>query len=172
METHRCNRECRRHGCTPKTLPPTKTQGGAAPVTSSLPLYYLDQNQSLATVYSATQQQCELMKAAGRGRYITHGKAFQLCELAPAPRNPYACSESPDSSASISVSEMKANVGEPGETPGADLPRHIMVRAQQKLYTIGHHEDGSYDSKAPLAFGAPSWPVTGSASKASRDAAV
>jgi hypothetical protein len=98
------------------------------------------------------------MKGAGRGRFINHRKAFQLIELRPV-QHRFIPSLSHDSSASISVTEMRANVGEPSDTPGAELPRHIMQRAQQKIRAIGTRLQGTFDSRAPLAFGAWSWPV-------------
>jgi hypothetical protein len=159
MELHRCNRDCRRHGCarvwkSAKPGPQVKASTAAA-----LPLFYLDQNQSETTPYSVTCDQADKMKDAGRGRYINHGKAFQLWESAPAPRHRYVCSESPDSAASISVTEMQANAGVPADTPGSHLPRHLIKRAQQKVHAIGHRLTGTFDTKATLAFGASSWPI-------------
>jgi hypothetical protein len=163
MEFHRCNRECRRHGCAEvRTAKVTKTDARTAAsikAASNVPLFYLDQNQSEATTYQVTRDQADKMKAAGRGKYINHSKAFQLYESAPAPRLRYVCSESPDSTASISLSEMQAFAGVPSDTPGSYLPRHLVVRARQKIHAIGRRLAGTFDTKAPLAFGAWSWPV-------------
>jgi hypothetical protein len=161
METHRCNRDCRRHGCVfpPGAASAKKSSKVKTSTAEVLPLYYLDQNQSQTTPYSVTREQADKMKGAGRGKFIYHHKAFQLCEPAPAPRHRYVCSESPDSTASISLSEMQAFAGVPSDTPGSHLPRHIEQRARQKVNAIGRRLEGTFDAKAPLAFGAPSWPV-------------
>jgi hypothetical protein len=161
MDTHRCNRDCRRHGCahpreTASAKKPGQIKTGRVEV---LPLFYLDQNQSQQTPYSVTREQADKMKDAGRGKFIYHHKAFQLCEFAPAPRHRYVCSESPDSTASISLSEMQAFAGVPSDTPGSHLPRHLEQRARQKVNAIGRRLEGTFDPKAPLAFGARSWPV-------------
>jgi hypothetical protein len=157
LESHRCNRDCRRHGCVGRTR--AEKLATSTKAVESLPLFYLDQNQSEPTPYSVTREQADKMKAAGRGKYIYHSKAFQLGELAPAPRHRYIPSLSADSSPSISVNEMQANAGVPGDTPGADLPRHVKQRARQKIHAIGRRLEGTFDPKAPLAFGARSWPI-------------
>lgn len=158
---HRCNRDCRRHGCafvSTAEVPATAAEAVNAKEKAAVPLFYLDQNQSGATPYEVTAEQAAAMKAAGRGKFINRGKAFQLCESAPVGRS-FVPSESYDSTASISVSEMLANAGVPASTPGADLPRHLAQRARQKVQAIGGRLDGTFDRKATLAFGAPSWPV-------------
>jgi hypothetical protein len=126
-----------------------------------LPLFYLDQNQSGSTVYEVTRVQAAAMKEAGRGRFINRGKAFQLSEASPVRLN-FICSLSTDSTASISPSEMEANVGiTPNNgSPNEPALRHIVVRAQQKVHAIGGRLEGTFDPRAPLAFGAPSWPVS------------
>lgn len=167
---HRCNRDCRRHGCAHRGQGSTPTIPGKASKSNAntpLPLFYLDQNQSEATCYSVTRDQADKMKAAGRGKYINHSQAFQLCELAPV-RHRFVCSESVDSAASISVTEMQANAGVPPDTPGSSLPRHVRQRAEQKIKAIGGRLEGTFDSKATLAFGAPSWPVKETAVLAAR----
>jgi hypothetical protein len=126
---------------------------GAPP---SVPLFYIDQNQSMPTPYSVTQAQADAMKAAGRGRYINRCKAFQLCELAPvSPR--FTPSLTADSAASISLAEMEANVGIAGDLKDwreeAPAPRHLVQRAQQKVKAIGRHDKDTFDDKATLAFG-------------------
>jgi hypothetical protein len=159
LASHRCNRDCRRHGCVFEGTDTFVESAGAIESRSEVPLFYLDQNQSEPTNYQVTLEQARKMKDAGRGQFMNHAKAFQLWESAPAPRHRYVCSESPDSSASISVTEMQANAGVPSDTPGSHLPRHIMKRARQKIHAIGRRLQGTFDSKAPLAFGAFSWPV-------------
>jgi hypothetical protein len=114
----------------------------------------------VATNFSVTAAQAEAMKEAGRGRYINRGRAFQLCEAAPvSPR--FTPSQSGESDASISMTEMEANVGIAGDLKDwreeAPAPRHIVERAQKKIRAIGRHDEGTFDDKAPLAFGA--WPV-------------
>jgi len=123
-------------------------------------LYYLDQNQGGATSYEVTHAQATAMKAAGRGQFINRGKAFQLYESAPQRLN-FICSGSTDSTASISLSEIQANVGITSNNGSPNEPalRHVVNRAQQKVHAIGRHLEGTFDSKAPLAFGAPSWPI-------------
>jgi len=133
---------------------PASTRATAAPL--SVPLFYIDQNQSLPTPYSVTQAQADAMKSAGRGRYINRCKAFQLCELAPvSPR--FTPSLTADSAASISLAEMEANVGIAGDLKDwreeAPAPRHLVQRAQQKVRAIGRREKDTFDDKATLAFG-------------------
>jgi hypothetical protein len=156
MESHRCSRECRRHGCRGQNLSAIVQ----AAATECVPLYYLDQNQGGATDYEVTRPQAHAMKNAGRGRFINRGKAFQLSEMQPVRLN-FICSKSTDSTASISPSEIYANVGITPNNGSPNEPplRHIVVRAQQKIQAIGRRLEYTFDSKAQLAFGAPSWPV-------------
>ena len=159
---HRCTRNCRRHGCAwARPGKPASAVPMARTVSESMPLYYMDQNQSGSTPYEVTEVQAIAMHSAGRGRYINHRKAFQLGELAPL-RQTFFCSVSTDSSTSISMQEMQANVGiTPNQgSPNEPPVRHSVIRAQQKVRAIGRHLEGSFDPKAPLAFGAPSWPVS------------
>lgn len=157
MESHRCSRECRRHGCRGQNL---SAIAQATAATECVPLYYLDQNQGGATDYEVTHAQACAMKNAGRGRFINRGKAFQLGELAPLRLN-FICSKSTDSTASISPSEIYANVGITSNNGSPNEPplRHIVVRAKQKIEAIGRRLEHTFDSKAQLAFGAPSWLV-------------
>lgn len=126
-----------------------------------MPLYYLDQNQGGSTPYQVTGAQALAMHGAGRGRFINHRKAFQLGELAPLRQN-FICSLSTDSSASISPSEMEANVGitPNNSSPNEPALRHLVQRAQQKIRAIGERLEHTFDAKAPLAFGASSWPLS------------
>jgi hypothetical protein len=126
-----------------------------------VPLYYLDQNQGGSTVYEVTRAQAKAMKDAGRGKYINRGKAFQLHESSPLRLN-FVCSASSDSTASISPSEMLANVGITSNNGSPNEPalRHVVKRAKQKIDAMGRHEEGTFDPRAPLAFGAGSWPVS------------
>jgi hypothetical protein len=154
---HSCSRVCRRHWC---AFPRHSRHAAsfARPAPESVPLFYVDQNQSGSTPYEVTGAQAVAMRNAGRGRFINRGKAFQLCEMAPL-RQQFFCSMSTESTASISPSEMEANVGiTPNNgSPNEPALRHIVIRAQQKVHAIGRRLVGSVDSKAPLAFGAPSW---------------
>lgn len=159
--SHSCSRICRRHGCVfPRHSRRVASFTRSAPE-KSVPLFYIDQNQSGSTVYEVTGAQAVAMRNAGRGRFINRGKAFQLCEMAPL-RQDFICSMSTQSTASISPSEMEANVGiTPNNgSPNEPALRHIVIRAQQKVHAIGRLLVGSVDSKAPLAFGAPSWLVS------------
>ena len=53
-----------------------------------------------------------------------------------------------DSSASISLAEMKANVGITEDEAGTPVPRHIVQRARQKIRAIGMRlEAGGFDSR-------------------------
>jgi hypothetical protein len=138
--------------------PRSDKEGSAQKAASPLavPLFYIDQNQSLPTPYSVTRAQADAMKAAGRGRYINRCKAFQLCELAPlSPR--FTPSLTAASAASISLAEMEANVGIAGDLidwrEEAPAPRHLVQRAQQKVKAIGRREKDTFDDKATLAFG-------------------
>lgn len=158
---HRCSRDCRRHGCAFPLRAATLTAAAVVAPSDAVPLFYLDQNQSGSTPYEVTHVQAGAMKDAGRGRFINRGKAFQLAERAPIRLN-FVCSVSTDSTASISPSEMEANVGiTPNNgSPNEPALRHIVVRAQQKIRAIGQHQKDTFDSKAALAFGAISWPVS------------
>ncbi len=158
MESHRCSRGCRRHGCRVEYLSAIVQDVATA---ECVPLYYLDQNQGGATPYEVTRAQAKAMKDAGRGKFINRGKAFQLCESSPIRHN-FLCSTSSESTASISLSEIFANVGITANNGSPNEPslRHVVVRAQQKVHAIGRRLEGTFDPKAPLAFGAPSWPVS------------
>jgi hypothetical protein len=136
-------------------------QSVSAPKPSvSLPLFYLDQDQGRPTTYEVTHEQAKLMRDAGRGKFINRGRAFQLYEPTPL-RQSFICSASADSTASISVSESQANVGITSNngTPNEPALRHVVKRAQQKINAIGRRLEGTFDSKATLAFGAWSWPI-------------
>jgi len=163
MELHRCNRDCRRHGCaftgSNEQNPGISSIQPPKP-SISLPLFYLDQDQGRPTTYEVTHQQAKLMRDAGRGKFINRGRAFQLCEPAPL-RQSFLCSASADSTASISVSEIHANVGITSNNGSPNEPalRHVVKRAQQKINAIGRRLEGTFDPKATLAFGAWSWPI-------------
>jgi len=160
LASHSCNRDCRRHGCR-FSAPGETVPCIPAPVeVESIALYYMDQNQSLATRYEVTRVQAQAMKAAGRGRFINRGKTFQLFEMQPMLHS-FVCSSSTDSRASISLSEIQANVGITPNSASPNEPplRHLVLRAQQKINAIGRRLEGTYDPKAPLAFG--SWPQVG-----------
>ena len=148
MDHHRCNRECRRRGCSRLRKPAP----GLPETALATPLFYQDQDQGAPSPYSVTMPQASAMLAAGRGHYIHHKKAFQLHERSPqGPRVPP--SDSGNSDASIAVNEMRANVGEPPPEPGSSIASGTVKRAQQKVRAIGRYEIGTTDTKAPLARG-------------------
>jgi hypothetical protein len=123
-----------------------------------LPVFYNEQDLNGTPCSMATRYELQKLKARGEGKFVSHGKAFRLNRRGPAPPPArFSPSLSPDSTASISVAEVRANVGEPDVTPGAEIPRHIVKRAQQKIRAIGLRLEGTYDPRAVLAFG--SWPV-------------
>jgi hypothetical protein len=135
--------------------------------TGGIPVFYNEQDQTGKPCATVTRDEARDLKSAGEGKFIARGKAFQLGRRGPAPaRLSFRPSLSNDSDASISVNEMRANVGEPADTPGAEIPRHIVQRANQKIRAIGRRESGTFDSRAPLAFGASSWPIEGPGSSA------
>lgn len=151
-----------RHVCNRCARLPGRTAAAVETLaTIWIPLFYVDQNQSSPTPYQVTKEQALAMQAAGRGQFINHKKAFQLCERSPVRLN-FTCSASTDSTASISLSEMEANVGiTPNNgSPNEPALRHIVIRAKQKIRAIGGRLDGTYDARAPLAFGAVSWPLS------------
>jgi hypothetical protein len=160
LSSHRCNRDCRRHGCRFPASSETASCFLVPVEIESIPLYHLNQNQSLATRYEVTKIQAFAMQAAGRGKFINHKRAFQLAELEPL-LHQFVCSSSSDSRASISLSEIQANVGITPNSASPNEPplRHLVLRAQQKINAIGRRLEGTYDPKAPLAFG--SWPQVG-----------
>jgi hypothetical protein len=145
---HICNRACRRRGC---------SGGGAAPAADqpTIPAFYFDQDQGGQPTCFLTHDLAVELKRLGRGKFICHGKKFRF--EAKAPRRAadffFIPSESVDSSASISLAEIKANVGITEDEAGTPVPRHIVQRARQKIRAIGMRLEGSFDSRAPLAFG-------------------
>jgi hypothetical protein len=128
------------------------------PAAVALPLFYRDQNQGVPSSYSVTRAQANAMRDAGRGRFINRGLAFQLDELSPE-RPRFTPSQSGESDTSISMAEMEANVGIAGDLKDwqeeSPAPRHVVDRAQKKIRAIGRRDEGTFDEKAPLAFG--SW---------------
>ena len=78
------------------------------------------------------------MKLLDAGKFEKHGKIFRLHTRAPAATPPIVCSGSSDSCPSISVQEMRANIGEPdvNESGDGEFPRHIIQRAQEKIRAI------------------------------------
>jgi hypothetical protein len=127
---------------------------------SELPVFYNEQDQSGKPCGELSRGECWDLKRSGEGKFINRGAAFQLNRRGPAPPQPrFTPSLRSPSDASISLTEMRANVGEPSDTPGAEIPRHVMTRARQKINAIGRHEPETFDTKAPLAFGAQSWPL-------------
>lgn len=121
---------------------------------SEIPVFYNEQDQDGNPATYVSREEAWDLKRAGEGTFICRGKKFRLNRRGPAPPPlRFSSSLSPDSDASVSVSEMRANVGEPADTPGAEIPRHVVQRAQQKIRAIGERLGGTFDRKAPLAFG-------------------
>lgn len=120
-----------------------------------VPLFYLEQDAATEAPGKGqlTRGEARELKAAGLGVFIDHGQAFRLFESVPAPPRPPVPSDSGDSDATISVNEMRANVGEPPPEPGAMLARGTVKRAKQKIRAIAAYETGTTDTKAPLARG-------------------
>lgn len=137
-----------------------RSEAAPGPGTSELPVFYNEQDRSGQPCGSLSRGECWDLKRSREGNFVDRGTAFQLTRRGPAPAPlRYTPSLSSQSDASISLTEMRANVGEPSDTPGAEIPRHVVKRAQQKIGVIGRREPYTFDSKAPLAFGARSWPV-------------
>jgi hypothetical protein len=121
----------------------------------TIPAFYFDQDQGGRPTCFLTHGLAVELKRLDRGRFICHGKKFRF--EAQAPRRAtdffFVPSESVESSASISPAELLANVGITEDEAGTPAPRHIVQRARQKIRAIGARLEGSFDSKAPLAFG-------------------
>jgi hypothetical protein len=127
-------------------------RGGAAG--AAVPAFWFDQDDATEPCCILTREQAHLMKAAKLGKFENHGRTFRLAQSAPEPvQFRFTPSESVDSAASISLAEMKANAGITKDEDGTPAPRHIVQRARQKVRAIGRRIEGSFDAKAPLAFG-------------------
>jgi hypothetical protein len=119
-----------------------------------VPVFYNEQDQNGQPCTVATRDELKVLKRKGEGKFINRGKAFRLNRRGPTPPpQRYSPSLSTPSDASISVGEIRANVGEPADTPGAEIARHVVKRAQEKIRAIGAREEGTFDQKAVLAFG-------------------
>jgi hypothetical protein len=122
---------------------------------ATIPAFYFDQDQSGREICFLSHELAVELKRLGRGKFICHGKKFRF--EAKTPRRAadffFIPSESVESSASISLAEVLANVGITEDEAGTPAPRHIVQRARQKIRAIGMRLEGSFDSRAPLAFG-------------------
>jgi hypothetical protein len=166
---HNCNCRCRRFGC------PLLTGAARAEATrkrrqertvrraiavanagsASILLLYHDQAESSRPRRETTLENARLLKLLRAGRFESHGKIFRLDQKAPAPEMPrFTCSDDPESSASISLQEMKANVGITDNTgePGDPPLRHLVQRAQEKIGSVGRG-DYTNDIKAVVISG-------------------
>jgi len=166
---HNCNCRCRRFGCpllsgTARAEATRRRRSdriahraiAAANAGSELiPLLYHDQAESSRPRREITLENARLLKLLHAGRFENHGKIFRLDQPAPAPEMPrFTCSDNPDSSASISLQEMKANVGITDNTgePGDPPLRHLVQRAQEKICSVGRG-DYTNDIKAVVISG-------------------
>jgi hypothetical protein len=150
--THVCNRGCRRHGCDGRGTAPAATE-------PTIPAFYFDQDHDGQPACLLTHDLASELKRLERGRFISHGKKFRFDAKAPLRELPnFKVSESADSCESISVAEMKANVGITDDEPGEPAPRGVVRHARQKVRAIRDRE--GFDKNAPLAFGSrPVYPL-------------
>jgi hypothetical protein len=129
-------------------------RGGAA--SAEVPTFWFGQSDAETPCCVLTREQARLMKAAQLGKFENHGRTFRLVAATPTAESGsrFTISQSVESSESISLSEMLANVGITARTSD-DLdqpaPRHIVQRAQEKVRAIRDGE--GFDESAPLAFG-------------------
>jgi hypothetical protein len=166
---HDCNSRCRRFGCPLLTgaaraaatrmrrrlREDGRALAAARAASSTILLLYHDQAENSRPRRETTLENARVMKLLRAGKFENHGKIFRLDQKAPAVEvSRFACSETPDSSASISFGEMQANVGitdNDGE-PGAPPLRHLVQRAQEKIGSVGRG-DYTRDIKAVVISG-------------------
>jgi len=113
-------------------------QGAVAAVAATIWLLYSNEYEFSPTRRHITIENARIMKTLHAGRFENHGKSFRLFQRLPAPVPLIVCSSSVDSSAEISVREMRANIGEPdtNESGDGEFPRHLIQRAQEKIRAI------------------------------------
>jgi hypothetical protein len=144
--THTCNRDCRRHGCS--------GAGVARDSLANVPTFLFEQSDTDKPYCLLTRDQARQMKAEQRGKFENHGHTFRLFDSMPKRELPrFNPSESADSCESISLTEMKANVGITENDADQPALRGVVHHAQQKIRAIGRREEGTFDDKSPLAFG-------------------
>lgn len=114
--------------------------------------FYFDQDDATAPCKILTREVCHELKAAGVGKFINHGRTFRLYEKMPQAEPRFFASDSPKSAESISLAEMKANVGITENNSEPDEPplRHLVKRAQEKIRSVGRN-NYTDDIRAPLA---------------------
>jgi hypothetical protein len=125
----------------------------ASPATTMIVLLFHDQSEWDQNRRQTTLENARVLKMLSAGKFEKHGAIFRLHQKAPPrPSQFVPCSRSVDSSASISVMEMRANVGEPGLNESGDgaFPRHLQKRAQQKINAIGS-DSYTLDRRSPVA---------------------
>jgi hypothetical protein len=129
----------------------------AAAATDMVAVFYFDQADTEKPCRLATRLEARQMRDVEHaGKFENNGRTFRLSINSPAPElRPFVCSATPDSYKTISLAEMKANVGETDNCDGEAAPRHLVQRAQEKIRAIGRRDAGTFDPKSPLAFG--SW---------------
>jgi hypothetical protein len=101
---------------------------------AEVPVFYLDDDcQSVAPCKLVSRTEARTMKHGGVGWFIDHGKAFRLLERAPEDTvlDPRRVLGSIESAATITVAEMRANVGDVDES--VRNPRETVRRAQAKI---------------------------------------
>jgi hypothetical protein len=144
ISNHICNRDCRRHGC---------MGGRTIPASPDIPAFLWEQGDTEKPYCLLTRDQAREMKRLGRGKFENHGKTFRLLDSVPELPGFFVVSESVESSESISLAEMKANVGITENDPEQPALRGVVHHAQQKVRAIGRRLEGTFDDKSPLAFG-------------------
>ena len=112
---------------------------------TEVPVFYLDQDESFDPPCRVqSRDECRLMKKAGEGFFISHGRKFRLYEKTPVLASTLDPSGAPAPS-TISLAEMQANVG---ITESWEIdPFGKIARAREKIRVypfVG-------DTQAPLA---------------------
>jgi hypothetical protein len=101
---------------------------------AEVPVFHLDSDcQVDAPSHFVPRSEARIMKRRGDGWFIDHGKAFRLLERAPEVEitDPRRVLGSIESAATITVAEMRANVGDVDES--VRNPRETVRRAQAKI---------------------------------------
>jgi len=124
------------------------------PAEANVPAFLWEQSDTEKPYCLLTRDQAREMKRAGRGKFENHGHSFRLLDSVPHEATGFfITSESTESSESISLAEMKANVGITENDPEQPALRGVVHHAQQKVRAIGRRLEGTFDDKSPLAFG-------------------
>lgn len=124
--------------------------------TNAVPVFWRDQDDVLERpAHTWPRTECRQKKNTA-GKFENHGKTFRLFaarpQLHPVTAADLATSNVIHESATITTSEMLANVGIAGPD-GLDVPapRHVVRRAQQKIRA--YYDADVRDAKAPLPYG-------------------